>query len=284
MSTSSNLSSETDLTAMYSNAVEFLKNNVERVFRLKPCPNISDFEEFDQLHYLGHEPLDYIIKKYEQVSKGSESSIIEVGAGVGGPARYISSKTGGKVRAFEIQREMCWIGESINSAVGLSHLVPMEQLDILSCKESNCTDLIFSLLCFLHIKDKSRLFTNCKRMLKPKGIIVIEDYFKLTTFTEEECNLLSSMVSSVTNDMHSQSEYIGSLKSSGFTNIQFEDMTEKWKSFVTNRLLKFAKNYQFHCEINGEAVTSRQLAFFQAVADLFIGGRLGGCRITATIE
>ena len=74
----------------------------------------DDLINFDQLHYCGIEAVDYCINS---LNIDSSMEILEIGSGLGGPARYIASKTKAKVYALELQYDQNKIASS-NVSVG----------------------------------------------------------------------------------------------------------------------------------------------------------------------
>ena len=74
-----------------------LYNNVYRIFNeLKYIGKykskylkVKDLTKFDQLHYNGTKAIDFAIKK---LKIRPNTLVLEIGSGIGGPARYISYK------------------------------------------------------------------------------------------------------------------------------------------------------------------------------------------------
>ena len=105
-----------------------LYNNVERIFNeLKEIGKsesdsllVKDLTNFDQLHYHGTEAIDVSIKKLEINGK---SKILDVGSGIGGPARYIANKTGAEVTALELQPDQNKLASDLTNRCGLSNRI-----------------------------------------------------------------------------------------------------------------------------------------------------------------
>ena len=87
-----------------------LYQNVDRIFNeLKAINkdkskslNVHDLFKFDQLHYNGTKAVDFAIKK-TKINKNK--LVLEIGSGIGGPARYIGYKTKSLVTALELQKD-----------------------------------------------------------------------------------------------------------------------------------------------------------------------------------
>eukprot|EP00966_Prymnesium_polylepis_P139126 3214669-Prymnesium_polylepis.1 len=60
-----------------------------------------------QYHYLGTEACDHVI---ELLGLDEQSTVLDIGSGIGGPARYIAGKTGCSVTGVELQEDLCQVG------------------------------------------------------------------------------------------------------------------------------------------------------------------------------
>ena len=76
-----------NVNRIYNELRELGKNDSEPLL-------VEELANFDQLHYHGTEAVDFAIKK---IGIKSHMSILEIGSGIGGPARYVANKTGAKV-------------------------------------------------------------------------------------------------------------------------------------------------------------------------------------------
>lgn len=76
--------------------------------------------------------------------------------------------------------------------------------------------------------------------------------------------------------------YINLMKDAGFTDIQFEDHTEAFLSFVSKRQLEFSQQKERHVRVIGQDAYDGLQYFYTAVRRVFEKGLTGGCRIIAT--
>src|SRR5712691_10798515 len=72
---------------------------------------------FDQYHYNG---VDAVRAAVEAVGIGSDTHALEIGSGIGGPARYLAHTTGCRVTALELQPELHEIGVDLTLRSGLA--------------------------------------------------------------------------------------------------------------------------------------------------------------------
>ena len=92
--------------AMYNWRVRAIMNALERAGRATGPLQLDDLTSLghlDQYHYLGTEACDHVI---EMLGIQPGSSVLDVGAGIGGPARYLSANTGCHVVGVELQAEL----------------------------------------------------------------------------------------------------------------------------------------------------------------------------------
>ena len=71
------------------------------------------------------------------------------------------------------------------------------------------------------------------------------------------------------------------LEAVGFVDVDFEDMTEIWTQFTVERERQFLAHRIKFIVLYGEASYLKMEKFYTTVPRMFLGGRLGGVRITA---
>ncbi|MDC3024506.1 class I SAM-dependent methyltransferase, partial [Alphaproteobacteria bacterium] len=135
--------------SLYKTTDRFINNynNLKKV--LKRNPTLEELSEIDQLHYNGIMAVEDAIKS----TKITNSSVVlDIGSGIGGPARYIANKTQARVYAIEIQNKLNMIAKKLSFTYKLNTNIKHISGDIL---EYNFKDLKFnnivSWLAFYHI-------------------------------------------------------------------------------------------------------------------------------------
>ena len=236
----------------------------------------GDISPFDQYHYLGTDAIDDAIRS---LKIDSEKKIIDIGSGIGGPARYLAEKTGCHVTALEIQPDLHAIACSLTERCGLSGSVQHLCGDILDFSERHGNfDIAVSWLSFLHISDRSSLLKKCHAILKPDGKMFIEDFYKRGEFDKEEAKVLSEDLYCAY--LPTSEEYKEQLNENGFTEIELIDKTDCWKNFVRERMEKFIENRNRHVKIHNAEIVGDLEDFYKKMAQLFDGNNLGGLRVT----
>lgn len=237
----------------------------------------GDLSSFDQYHYLGTDAIDDAIRI---LKIGPGKKIIEIGSGIGGPARYLAEKTGCHITAVEIQPDLHAIACSLTERCGLSGSVRHHCGDILDFPDSRHDfDIIVSWLSFLHIPDRSSLLKKCHAILKTGGKMLIEDFYKRGEFTKEEIKVLSEDI--YCTYLPASQEYKEQLVENGFTEVELTDKTDCWKDFVRERKEKFIESRDRNIKIHDIKVVEELEDFYKKMAWLFAGNNLGGLRIIA---
>ena len=256
---------------------------------------IEDLLAFDQMHYEGENAM---ISAISTLQISEESRVIDVGSGYGGPARYVAWKTGAYVTALELQPEISHEAELMTKLVGstkggstevasdLLNLVDHQVGDVIKWApetfdnngESKKYDGFMSMLAFLHVDNKEKLFNSIGMTLKPGARFYIEDYFNRHDLNGDDMKVLKDIVSC--GPLPTKAEYTASLELAGFTDIVFNDKTSDWATFVNGRNELFKNNKVDRVAVLGQQTYAALGIFYDSVARLFTEGRLGGTVIT----
>ena len=155
---------------------------------------LNEAGHLDQFHYKGIEANEEIM---ELLQVDASDKLLDVGCGIGGPARYISWKTGCAVDGFDILPDLVEKANEVASLVGLKDRVSFTRMDVCGKdfgKKIGSTgalyDGYYSILVNLHIpkEPRMRMFENIGRAVKKSGALCIEDY--ILRSSERNCLLL----------------------------------------------------------------------------------------------
>ncbi|MDJ0600527.1 MAG: methyltransferase domain-containing protein, partial [Crocosphaera sp.] len=243
--------------------------------------DLLELGHLDQYHYFGTEACDRAI---DYLSLNPNSHVLDIGSGVGGPARYISYKTNCHFQCVELRNDFNEIAQELTQRMGLHKHIQYITGSILSSQvidalEPNSFDSIISFLCLLHIENRDNVLEICFRSLKENGCIYIEDYVANCTLSPEIQNTLKEVVQS--SYVPTREAYRNHFERAGFTDICFIDLTTGWKPWVEERYQKFIQSKAESIKIFGEEVFEHRSGFYRTVKDLFKSGKIGGSLITA---
>lgn len=250
--------------------------------------SVEQLSAFDSMHYGGNDAVREAITVLGKNLLDNDSTLLDIGSGFGGPARFLAhSASGVKVVAMELQADIHNKAAKFTRRCQLDDKVSHYNGNILECDLSTVGggagsfDAVVSWLTFLHIPDKKRLFTICASMLKDSAgsSLYLEDYYMREPFTSAEKESLAKDV--YCSDLPTKQEYIASLESCGFHEIDCQDQTKEWTVYVQDRVATFKADRVRFVALHGESSYERLLHFYEAVAALFEGGHLGGIRLHA---
>jgi len=112
--------------------------------------------------------------------------VLDVGCGVGGPAREIARFSGAHVtglnnNAYQIER-----GEKYNVRHGVGHLCDYVKADFMKMPiRDNTYDAVYSIEATCHAPDRVGVFSEIKRVLKPGGLFASYEWCMTDLYNPE---------------------------------------------------------------------------------------------------
>lgn len=258
--------------------VERIHTDLESVGVGRSDPVTVDIlSEFDQLHYFGTDAVDEAI---QVLSPSPQASVLDVGSGFGGPARYLAERTGCRVTAVELQPDLdsaaseltqrCGLADRVQHVCGDIHAVPLDP---------KAFDGAISYLALYHIPDRGKVYSRLQAALAPGGRIYVEDLYARRPLTEAQSDVMQHAL--FANTVTDRDGYLAELEAAGFQDVEFEDHSDSWGAFCTDRLEGFRAVRDQKVASHGVEVVDALDGFYQTICDLFDSGNLGGVRLTA---
>jgi sarcosine/dimethylglycine N-methyltransferase len=260
---------------LYDRVERVLKELEAAGFAADQPLTVQDLAPFDHMHYCGTAAVDRAIHDC-RIQPGHK--VVEIGSGVGGPARWVAATTGADVTALELQSDLDALAATLTARTGLGTRVHHLCANILDGPPTGAPfDHALSFLCFLHIPDRRRLFSVIRSSLAPGGSLYIEDFIGLRQSSSAEAAALATKV--MCPYLPDRDRYLADLAEAGFIIDEDEDMTALWRDFTAARLQAFRA-----ARPQKEAVLGADLAdgledFYAVTAGLFAAGAIGGVRI-----
>ena len=101
-------------------------------------------------------------------------SVLDVGCGVGGPARVLTAEHGAKVRAVDLSPGYVEIGRALSKKSGIA--VTFEPANALELPFADGSfDMVWTQHASMNIADKPRLYRELRRVLRPDGRLAFHD-------------------------------------------------------------------------------------------------------------
>jgi ubiquinone/menaquinone biosynthesis C-methylase UbiE len=145
-----------------------------RAARKKPNTySYGDFPLGDQFYSSGKE---VTLELAELADIRSAVRVLDVGGGLGGPARTLAATFGCKVTVLDVTEDYCRVGERLTHLTGLSGRVIFKignALEIPFPAES--FDVVWTQQSSMNIADKERLYAEIHRVLKPGGRLALQE-------------------------------------------------------------------------------------------------------------
>jgi len=262
-----------------------LYNNVDRIFNeLREIGKstsstllVEDLTKFDQLHYHGTDAIDIFIEKLEINEK---TKILDVGSGIGGPARYLADKTGAEITAIELQSDQNNLAKDLTKKCGLSNKVSHICGDILDYDFKNQTfDAVVSWLTLYHIANHEILLKKLFDLLNPNGFFYTEDITSRINLSDADLKEIKKEIYGI--HLPYFDNYISNLEQNGFKLIFSEDMSSSWTDFTKERIKKYNSEKERNIRVHGKEVYDSLNLFYNFVGQYFSNGKLGGIRVIA---
>ena len=140
--------------------------------------SIESLAPYDQFHGRG---LDATEEMARLVTIGAGDRVLDVGSGIGGPARYFAHRFGCRVTGIDLTPEFCDVARALTRMLALESRVDFEVGDAVSMSFADAAfDGAYSMNVSMNIEDKRALYREICRVLKPGGWLVLSEIAKGT--------------------------------------------------------------------------------------------------------
>ncbi len=133
----------------------------------------SDLAALDQFHA---RVLEATRELAEFAGIEAASRVLDVGSGIGGPARYLAESRGCKVVGIDLTSEYCRVAEALTERAGLADKVTFQPANALDLPFGDGEfDVPWTQHVAMNIAGRPRLYREMHRVLKPGGKIALYD-------------------------------------------------------------------------------------------------------------
>ena len=134
--------------------------------------SINDLGLIDEFHLRGRAATTDLA---ELAAIQAEDHVLDIGAGLGGPARLLAQSHGCRVTTVDLSADYCEAAEWLNRATGLSERIAVVHADALDLPFADGSFDVWSQHAQMNIGDKRRFYREARRMLKDGGRLAIWD-------------------------------------------------------------------------------------------------------------
>jgi ubiquinone/menaquinone biosynthesis C-methylase UbiE len=133
----------------------------------------SDLAAVDEFHVGGLEATQELAK---QMELRAGMRLLDVGSGIGGPARYFAGEHGCRVTGIDLTNDFVRAAESLTGRTKLDGLAKFQQGSALAMPfERDTFDGAYMIHVGMNIADKAGIFREVRRVVKAGGLFTIFD-------------------------------------------------------------------------------------------------------------
>ncbi len=139
-------------------------------------PTSEALAPYDQFHSRGIEATEELAAL---MPVGPTDHVLDIGSGIGGPARYIAWRFGCRVTGIDLTAEFCDVARLLTSSLGLGGKVAFQQGDALAMPFAGATfDGAYSMNVAMNIQNKPGFYREIHRVLRPGAWLVLSEAAK----------------------------------------------------------------------------------------------------------
>lgn len=194
-------------------------------------PTMEALAPYDQFHGRGIEATEEVASLLSSRSLVSASHrLLDIGSGIGGPARYMANRFGSRVTGIDLTAEFCDVARHLTRLLGLEAKVDFQQGDALKMPFADGSfEGAFSMNVSMNIADKPALYREIARVLKPGGWLMLSELAKGPGAPMDYPTPWAATANE--SFLATPEETRTGLESCGFEVLEFRDATEAVKAY-----------------------------------------------------
>ena len=133
----------------------------------------ADLIAVDEFHIRGRKAT---LELGEKMNLNAHSHVLDIGSGLGGPARTLAEAYGCRVTGIDLTQAFCDAATAMSNWVGLGSHVSFKQGDATNLPFENQTfDAAMTMHVAMNIAAKDKMYLEARRVLKPGGVFAVYD-------------------------------------------------------------------------------------------------------------
>jgi ubiquinone/menaquinone biosynthesis C-methylase UbiE len=225
-----------DVRAHYarSDLLDAIQSGLETLGKSVESLTTDDLASVDEFHIGGREASEDF---FGQLELGKGMHLLDIGCGIGGPARFAASRYGCKVTGVDLTPEYVETGQALCRWMRLQDKVLLHCENALSLPfENGAFDGAYMMHVGMNIPDKNGLCLEIGRVLRSGARFGVYDVMRLTD--EELTYPVPWATTSNTSALASPDEYRAALEAAGFEVIHERSRHEFALAFFARLLAK----------------------------------------------
>lgn len=139
-------------------------------------PTMDALAPYDQFHGRG---LEATAEVATLIQGNVSGHILDIGSGIGGPARYFANRFGCRVTGIDLTPEFCEVARHLTRLLDMEDRVRFEVGDALAMPFPDASfDGAYSMNVSMNIADKGAFYREIHRVLKPAAWLVLSEVAK----------------------------------------------------------------------------------------------------------
>ena len=160
--------------------------------------------------------------------------LLDIGCGVGGPARWFAATYGCHVTGIDLTAAFCQAAEALNRACGLTERVRIVEGDALDLPFPDASfDKAYSQNVVMNIADKRAFYAQALRVLRPGGLLALSNLAKGPA--GEPYYPTPWSPTAATSFLSSAKETEADLRAAGFQAVSVLDLTQRLIAFYAEQ-------------------------------------------------
>jgi ubiquinone/menaquinone biosynthesis C-methylase UbiE len=136
-------------------------------------PSIETLAAYDQFHGRGLEATEEVARL---MPARAGDHLLDVGSGIGGPARWFARRFGCRVTGIDLTAEFCEVARHLTRLLGMDDRVRFELGDALAMPFGDASfDGAYSMNVSMNIADKAGFYREIRRVLKPGAWLALSE-------------------------------------------------------------------------------------------------------------
>lgn len=161
----------------HGSLVQAIEQGLAGLGKTPQSVDIADLGPVDEFHIGGREASQDFL---DQFGLEPGQRVLDIGCGLGGPARFTADRYGVSVDGIDLTAEYVETGTVLNGWVGLDDRIALCQGSALDLPyEAERFDAAYLMHVGMNIADKPALFAEVFRVLRPGGVFGVYDVMKI---------------------------------------------------------------------------------------------------------